>query len=117
MGKLLIILFSSPLEDQNIDTIYKFAKAAVEEHEVSIFCDLDAVYNLVAGQTLPNQRTPAEKLAELIERGVQVLVCQQSARRRGLDVEEGLIQGTMKSSLGELSRLVEESDRVVSFPV
>jgi len=117
LGKLLIVLFSSPLEDQNTDTVYKFAKAAVEGHEVSIFCDLDAVYNLVPTQVSPNQMTPAKKLAELIEKGVQVLVCQQSARRRGLDVEEGLIKGTMKSSLGELSRLVEESDRVVSFNV
>ena len=117
MGKLLIILFSSPLEDQNIDTIYKFAKAAIEEHEVSIFCDLDAVYNLMASQTLPNQRTSPGKLAELIEKGVQVLICQESARRRGLDVEKGLLKGTMKSSLSELSQLVEESDRVVSFNV
>lgn len=117
MGKLLIILFSSPLEDQNIDTVYKFAKAAIDEHDVSIFCDLEAVYNLAAGQVSPNQRTPAEKLTELIEKGVHVLVCQQSARRRGLDVEKGLIQGTIKSSLSELSQLVEESDRVVSLDV
>lgn len=118
MGKLLIILFSSPLQHQNTDTVYEFAKAAVEEgHEVSVFCDADAVYNLVATQILLDQTTPAKKLAKLIDMGVRVLVCQQSARLRGIEVEKGLIEKVMKSSLGELAQLMEESDRVVSFNV
>jgi len=118
LGKLLIILFSTPLQYQNTDTVYKFAKTAVEEgHKVSVFCDADAVYNLVANQILPDQMTPARKLAKLIEKGVHVLVCRQSARLRGIDVEKALIKGVMKSSLGELAQLIEESDRVVSFNI
>jgi len=116
LGKLLIILFSPPLQHQNTDTVYEFAKTAIEEgHKVSVFCDTDAVYNLVARQILPDQTTPAKKLAELIEKGVRVLVCQQSARLRGVDVEKRLIRGVVKSSLGELAQLMEDSDRVVSF--
>lgn len=118
MGKLLIILFSSPLQYQNTDTVYEFAKAAVEGgHEVSVFCDVDAVYNLVASQILPDQMTPAKKLVKLIEKGVRVFVCQQSARLRGIDVEKELIKRVIKSSLGELAQLIEESDRVVSFNI
>lgn len=118
MGKLLIILFSSPLQHQNTDTVYEFARAAVEGgHEVSVFCDADAVYNLVASQILLDQMTPAKKLAKLIDMGVRVLVCQQSARLRGIEVEKELIEKVMKSSLGELTQLMEESDRVVSFNV
>ena len=116
MGKLLIILFSSPLQYQNTNTVYKFAKTAVEGgHEVSVFCDADAVYNLVASQILSGQMTPAKKFVQLIEKGVRVLVCQQSARLRGIDVEKELIKKVIKSSLGELAQLIEESDRVVSF--
>lgn len=116
MGKLLIILFSSPLQYQNADTVYEFAKAAVEEgHKVSVFCDADAVYNLVVSQALPDQITPAKKVAELMEKGVHVFVCQQSARLRGVDVEKALVKGVMKGSLGELAQLIEESDRVLSF--
>ena len=116
LGKLLIILFSSSLPCQNTCTVYEFAKAAVEGgHEVSVFCDVDAVYNLVVNQMLRDQVTPAKKFAELMKKGVHVLVCQQSARLRGIDVEKLLIKGVMKSSLGELARLMEESDRVVSF--
>jgi len=118
LGKLLIILFSSPLQYQSTDTVYEFAKAAVEGgHEVSVFCDADAVYNLVVSQILPDQMTPTKKLAKLIEKGVHVLVCQQSARLRGINVEKGLIKGVVKSSLGELAQLLEESDRVVSFNI
>ena len=118
LGKLLMILFSSPLQYQNTDTVYGFARAAVEEgHEVSVFCDVDAVYNLMVNQILPDQMTPARKLAKLIEKGVRVLVCQQSARLRGINIEKVLIRGIMKSSLGELAQLMEESDRVVSFNV
>jgi len=61
--------------------------------------------------------TFTKKLAELMEKGVQVLVCQQSARLRGIDVEKVLIKGVMKSSLGELAQLIEGSDRVVSFNI
>jgi len=118
LGKLLIILFSSPRQYQNTDTIYEFAKAAVEvRHEVSVFCDADAVYNLVVNQILPDQMTSAKKLAKLLEKGVRIFVCQQSARLRGIDVEKVLIKGVMKSSLGKLAQLMEESDRVVSFNI
>ncbi len=118
MGKLLIILFSSPMQFQNTDTVYEFAKAAVEEgHEVMVFCDVDAVYNLVASQILPDQKTPAKKLAELITRGVNFLACRESARLRGIDSRRALIKGTVESSLGELALLMDQSDRVVAFSV
>jgi len=116
LGKLLIVLFSPPMQVQNTDTIFEFAKAAVEEgHEVTIFCDTDAVYNLVASQVSPDQVTPARKIAELIGRGVHVLACRESARLRGIDTKTMLIQGVVESSLGKLAELMDESDRVVAF--
>ena len=116
MGKLLIVLFSPPMQVQTTDTVFEFAKAAVEEgHEVTVFCDKDAVYNLVASQVLPNQRTPASKIVELIGRGVHVLACRESARLRGVDTKKMLIPGVVESSLGKLAELMDESDRVVAF--
>ena len=118
MGKLLIILFSSPMQFQNTDTVYEFAKAAVEEgHEVMVFCDVDAVYNLMASQILPNQKTPAKKLAELITKRVHFLVCRESARLRGIGSKKALIKGAVESSLGELALLMDQSDRVVAFSI
>ena len=118
MGNLLIILFSSPMQFQNTDTVYEFAKAAVEEgHEVTVFCDVDAIYNLMASQILPDQKTPAKKLAELITKGVHFLACMESARLRGVDSKNALIKGAIESSLGELALLIDQSDRVMTFSI
>ena len=118
MGSLLIILFSSPMQFQNTDTVYAFAKAAVEEgHEVMVFCDVDAVYNLMASQILPDQKTPAGKLAELITKGAHFLACRESARLRGIDSKKALVKGAVESSLGELAVLIDEADRVVAFSI
>ena len=76
MGKLLIVLFSSPMQFQNTDTVFSFAEAAVRlGHEVTIFCDIDGVYNLKASQILLDEKTPAAEVAQLIQKGVQVLAC------------------------------------------
>jgi len=116
MGQLLIILFSPPWQSENTDTIYEFAKAAVEMgHEVTVFCDTDATYNLMASQVLPNQTTPASKIAQLIKTGVRVLVCRESARLRGIDLQKNLIEGVVESSLGRLTELMEKHDRIVAF--
>jgi sulfur relay (sulfurtransferase) complex TusBCD TusD component (DsrE family) len=116
MGKLLLILFTPPWQSENTDTLYEFAKAAVDEgHEVTVFCDIDATYNLMTSQVLPNQATPPSKMAQLIEMGVQVLACQESARLRGIDLQTNLVKGAVRSSLGKLAELTEEHDRIVAF--
>jgi len=116
MGKLLIIMFSPPMQSQNTDTVYEFAKAAIEEgHQVTIFFDIDATYNLMASQILPDKTTPAGKIAQLIEMGVQILACGESARLRGIDLQKNLVKGTVRSSLGKLAELMEENDRIVAF--
>jgi len=116
VGKLLIILFSPPWQSENTDTVFEFAKAAMKEgHEVSVFCDIDATYNLMASQILSDQTTPAGKIVQLIEMGVQVLACGESARLRGIDLQTNLIKGAVKSSLGRLAELIEKHDRIVAF--
>ncbi len=116
MGKLLIILFSPPWQSENTDTVYEFTKAALDEgHEVTIFCDVDATYNLMASQVLSDQETPAGKMTKLIQRDVKVLACVESAKLRGIDVQRNLIEGVTRSSLGRLSELMEKHDRIVAF--
>jgi len=116
MGKLLIILFSPPMQSQNTDTVYELSKAAVEMgHEVTVFCDIDATYNLMASQMLSDRTTPAGKVAQLIKKRVHVLACRESARLRGIDGKSGFIEGVVESSLGRLAELMEEHDRIVAF--
>jgi len=104
------------MQSQNTDTVYELAKAAVEVgHQVTVFCDADATYSLMASQILPKQTTPASKIAQLIKAGVQVLVCRESARLRGIDLQKNLIEGVVESSLGRLAELMEQHDRIVAF--
>lgn len=115
MGKLLIILSSSPTQFQNTNTAFNLAETGVKlGHRVTIFCDIDAVYNLKARQILPDEKTSASKVAKLIEKGVQVLACMESARRRGISRNE-LVHGVKESSLAKLVELMDESDKVVAF--
>jgi len=116
MGKLLIILFSPPTQSQNTDTVYELSKAAVEmNHEVTVFCDINATYNLLARQIAAGKATTTSKIAELIEKGVHVLACRESARLRGIDVKKDFIEGIVESSLGKLAELMEKHDRIVAF--
>jgi sulfur relay (sulfurtransferase) complex TusBCD TusD component (DsrE family) len=116
MRKLLIILFSPPWQSENTDTVYEFAKATIEEgHEVTVFCDADATYNLMASQIVPDQTTPASKMAQLIKMGVKALVCGESARLRGIDLQTNLVKGAVRSSLGKLAELMEQHDRIIAF--
>lgn len=115
MGKLLILLFSSLMQFQNPLTVLNFAEAAVKlGHEVTIFCDIDAVYNLRASKNSPGGETPEAKFAKLMENDVQVLVCLESARLRGVTGKE-FIHGVKESSLAKMVELMEESDKVLTF--
>ena len=116
MAKLLIILFSPPTETRNIHTVWELSKASVKvNHAVTVFCDADATYDLLVSQILPGKITPASRIAELIEIGVQVLACRESARMRGIDTKKDFIQGVVESSLGGLAELMEQHDRIVAF--
>jgi sulfur relay (sulfurtransferase) complex TusBCD TusD component (DsrE family) len=111
MGKLLIILFSPPMQSQNTNTACMLANATVEEgHNVTVFFDVEATYNL-----MKSQNVQASKIAELIKKGVKVLLCRESARIRGITTEDGLIEGVTESSLGKLAELMEEQDRVIAL--
>lgn len=116
MAKLLILLLSPPPQKENTNTVYELSKAAVEmDHEVTVFCDADATYNLVARQHSLDDESSSGKMAELITRGVHVLACRESARVRGIDVKRDFIEGVVESSLGRLAELMEQHDRIVSF--
>ncbi len=116
MGKLLLILFSPGDRSQNIETVYELARAAVESgHQVTVFCDADANYSLVAKQVHPDEIGAVHKIAYLIEHGIQVLACQESARLRGIDTKKDFVKGVVDSSLGRLSELMEQHDRIATF--
>ncbi len=116
MSKLLIVLFTAPWQSENTDTVYHLAKAAIEEgHKVTIFFDVEAVYNLIAGQATTDHETPVGKMVKLMEMGVEIQACSEGARIRGLDPQKSLAKGVVQSSLGRCAELMESHDRIVAF--
>jgi sulfur relay (sulfurtransferase) complex TusBCD TusD component (DsrE family) len=116
MGKLLLILFSPGAQSQNIDTVYELARTAVETgHKVTVFCDADATRSLVVKHTSRDKGAVVDKIAYLIEHGVQVLACRESARLRGINTQKDFVKGVVESSLGGLTELMEQHDRIAAF--
>jgi sulfur relay (sulfurtransferase) complex TusBCD TusD component (DsrE family) len=116
MGKLLLILFSTGQESQNINTAYELARAALASgHKVTVFCDADANYSLVAKQVNSDRIAAVHKMVYLIEHGVPVLACRESARSRGIDTKKDFVKGVVDSSLGRLTELMEQHDRIIAF--
>ncbi|MFB0543360.1 MAG: DsrE family protein, partial [Candidatus Bathyarchaeia archaeon] len=101
MRLLLIIL--SPPRARGLHTVVNLAEAALRRgHEGIIFCTGDGVENMRKDRVDP--LTP--RLSRLLGEGVRVLVCRESARRRGLLTEAGLMEGVEMSSLAEMVELM-----------
>ena len=116
MGKLLLILLSPGAQSQNVNNVYELARAAVESgHKVTVFCDADANYSLVAKQIDPDKIAATDRIAYLIEHGVAVLACRESALLRGIDTMKDFVKGVVDSSLGRLAELMEQHDRIVTL--
>ena len=102
----------------NTQTAFNLAKTARGlGHEVTIFCDGDGVYNLMKCRAIPAERDLTEKVHELVKSGVRLLLCIESARIRGINVENDLVEGSIVSRLSELSKLIVECDKTVAFGV
>ena len=110
MRLLLIVL--SPPRSRGLHTAVNLAYAALGRgHESIIFCTGDGVENVRENKigllSLP--------LARLIEKGLKVMVCRESARRRGLLTGVDLINGVKRSSLAEMVELMDSCERTLVF--
>ena len=109
--RLLLILLS-PSGTRGPLTAVKLAEAALRRgYQGIIFCTGDGVENLRRGTASPL----AARLTRLIRGGARLMVCRESARRRGLLKGAGLMKGVEISSLGGLVELMDSSERALVF--
>ena len=109
--KIGILLTTSP-EHQNTYSVYRLASAFVGlNHEVSVFLMDDGVLNGIVNRS---RRKLFSGFEELINKRVQVALCAMSAESRGVQ-RENLLPGIEYSSQAELSRIMKDSDRFLSF--
>ena len=95
----------------------RLASTAATELEmgVKVFLMGDSVVAAKRGQKTPNGYYNMEKmLRALIKRGVEMKVCGNCIKIRGLDPSE-LVEGVEEGSMKILAEWIRDSDRVVSF--
>lgn len=101
----------SPLGTPAYRTVVSLAESALRRgHEIIIFGTGDGVESMKNDIVGPSML----QLTKL-RGGGRLLVCRESARRRGLSAEAGLIEGVKMSSLAEMVELLYSCDRTLIF--
>ena len=114
--KIGVLLLTGPYQHQASDTAYYFIKAALKKgHEITgVFCYMDGVNNINKNIVPPGERNIAKRFSELGAQGIKITACAACAKFRGL-TKDVAIENTKISGLGKLAKIIEESDRLVTF--
>lgn len=110
--KLIIgILLTTGPEYQNSQSVHTFAYALLcAGNEVKLFLMDDGIYNIVCGLAYK----VAESFEGLQSKGLEIMLCRQSAERRGV-LEANCLSETIWCSQIELAKCLAISDRFLSF--
>ncbi len=98
--KFLIIVTSNPFA-KDYSTILNLTRELIKKGEVTIFFSGNGAYYTIRPET-----------RELKEMGVRLLYCAHSAHQRGIEKPLDFFES---SSTYNLSRLIEEYDKVLNF--
>lgn len=112
MGKIAILLFTTPFQFQNSDTAVEFIKAALEKgHEVTVIGLGDGVYNVAKFLIQEDMPSPVSKFKEMIESGVKFVNCFPCCTARGLDPEQDFIPSATIESTTRVLEIMRDADR------
>ncbi len=91
------------------------ALADNEQNTVRLFLIGDAVFSAVSGQRVPDARHDIEWMLRRFTAGHhEAGICRTCMEARAIEPEM-LIEGTRRSTLDELARWTQESDKVLVF--
>jgi uncharacterized protein involved in oxidation of intracellular sulfur len=116
--KVLIIINDAPYGTEKAYNALRLATTVLKDYEgteMVVFLMADAV-----GCAIPNQKTPdgyynIERMLKIVlNKNGKVKLCTTCTEARGMK-EMKFIDGAELSTMKELSKLVMESDRVVTF--
>jgi len=116
--KVLIIINDAPYGTEKAYNALRLATTILKEYEgteMSIFLMADAI-----GCAIPNQKTPdgyynIERMLKIVlNKYGKIKLCTSCVEARGLK-EIKFIDGAELSSMKELTQLVMESERVITF--
>ena len=116
--KALFIINDGPYGSEKAYNALRMANQLNKEHpdvEVRIFLMADGANCAIASQTTPNGYYNIERMLRLsLNRGAKVKICGSCADARGLK-NLPLVEGAEISDLAELTNLVVDSDKVLTF--
>jgi uncharacterized protein involved in oxidation of intracellular sulfur len=116
--KILIVINDAPYGTEKAYNALRLATQLRKDHEdveVRVFLMADAVNCALASQNTPNGYYNIERMLKgIIAKGVKVKICGSCADARGLK-NIPLIEGTVISTMAELTNWVVDSDKVITF--
>lgn len=98
--KILFVISSVPFSS-DFNTIYNLSKVLVEKAEIEFFLTGNGVYYLARPET-----------EEFSKWGIKIYFCAHAAHQRGIKEVPSWAES---SSTYNLSRLMQEADKVISF--
>lgn len=116
--KILIIIDDAPYGTEKAYNALRLANQLGKDHgtvELKIFLIADAVTCALPNQNTPNGYYNIERMIKLaLSKGAKVKICGSCADARGLK-NFLLLEGTELSTMAELTQLVIDSDKVLTF--
>jgi uncharacterized protein involved in oxidation of intracellular sulfur len=113
----LVVLNDHPYESERTYNGLRLATAlsANEHNVVRLFLIGDGVFSAVRGQKVPEGKHDIEWMLKRFTAGHRFAgVCRTCMEARGIEPET-LVEGTHRSTMDELTRWTEESDKVLAF--
>lgn len=116
--KILIIINDAPYGSEKAYNALRIANQInkdYSENEVVIFLMADGVNCAIPNQNTPNGFYNIERMLKLsLNKGTKLLLCGSCADARGLK-NIPLIEEAQMSSMAELTKMIVESDKVLTF--
>lgn len=113
----LIILNDPPYGTERSYNGLRLASSLAKEEQtgVSVFLMGDAASCALSGQTTPNGYYNIERMLKfLASKGHKIGVCGSCMDARGIK-PEALVEGSHRSSMDELTRWTQDSDKTIVF--
>ena len=106
---------TGPYTSHNIYSFYEIAKRLLNKgHNVKAFLYEDGTLNANANIESPGERNIRDRIKELVDMGAEIRLCGICAKFRGLKKSE-TIEGIRHAGMAFLVKIINESDRFLSF--
>ena len=113
---IAIIVYHHPYSYEDMDTAVNILRALrEEEHKCTLMLFMDAVTAANKEIKPPKyDRNIAEKLQDLMNKGVNIIVCGSCTQYRGVSKAE-LLENVSLGGLSTLGEVIKNSDRVINI--